>query len=135
TLIDRFLPVIIVVFSAIIGWKIIKFLWVRLKLIKYQRKLSQSGMQYIDKMDGLQFEAYLKVLLKKLGYKSKITTSSHDFGADLIMNNNRKKIVIQAKRYGYKNKVSLDAIQQVYTAKTYYNADESVVITNSTFTK
>lgn len=134
-IIDKLFPVIIIIIAIVLSWKVIKFLWFKLKVIKYQKKLAQSGMPDIDKMDGLQFEVYLKALLQELGYKSKVTSGSHDFGADLVMKNNQKKIVIQAKRYGYKNKVSLDAIQQVYTAKTYYNADESVVITNSTFTK
>src|SRR5699024_6779501 len=100
-----------------------------------QKKLAKSGMYDIDRMDGLQFESYLKALLKELGYKSKVTSGSHDFGADIFMKNNRKKVVIQAKQYGYKNKVSLDAIKQIYTDKTYYNADQGVVITNSTFKK
>lgn len=135
TFTNKFLPIIILIFAIIFLWKFVKFLWFKIKVLKYQKKLARSGMYDIDRMDGLQFETYLQALLKELGYKSKVTTGSHDFGADLIMKNNRKKIVIQAKRYGYKNKVSLDAIQQIYTAKTYYNADQAVVITNSTFTK
>src|SRR5699024_1099068 len=87
------------------------------------KKLAKSGINEIDKMDGLQFEVYLKALLKEIGYKSKVTTGSHDFGADLIMKKDGKKIVIQAKRYGFKNKVSLDAVQQIYAAKPYYNAN------------
>lgn len=135
TFTNKFLPIIILIFAIVFLWKFVKFLWFKIKVLKYQKKLAKSGMYDIDRMDGLQFESYLKALLKELGYKSKVTSGSHDFGADIIMKNNRKKVVIQAKRYGYKNKVSLDAIQQIYTAKTYYNADQAVVITNSTFTK
>lgn len=132
---NNFIPVLITIFAVVIGWKILKYIWFKLKVLKYQKQLAQSGMYDIDKMDGFQFESYLKALLKELGYRSKVTTGSHDFGADLIMKNDNKKIVIQAKRYGYKNHVSLDAIQQVFAAKTYYKADESAVITNSMFTK
>lgn len=98
-------------------------------------KLSKSGIKDIDKMDGHQFEIYLKSLLKELGYKAEVTKGSHDFGADLIMKRNGKKIVVQAKRYGYKNNVSLDAIQQIYASLPYYKASEAWVITNSFFTK
>lgn len=99
------------------------------------KKLAKSGMYDIDRMDGLQFEVYLKALLKELGYKSEVTKGSNDFGADLIMKKENKKVVIQAKRYGYKNKVGINAIQQVYAAKPYYKADECWIMTNSIFTK
>lgn len=135
TFTDKFFPIIILIFTIVFLWKFVKFLWFKIKVLKYQKKLAKSGMYDIDRMDGLQFESYLKALLKELGYKSKVTSGSHDFGADIIMKNNNKKIVIQAKRYGYKNHVSLDAVQQVFAAKTYYKADESAVITNSMFTK
>jgi restriction system protein len=43
--------------------------------------------------------------------------------------------VVQAKRYGYKNCVSLSAVQEVYGAKAYYRANQAWVVTNSYFTK
>lgn len=43
--------------------------------------------------------------------------------------------MIQAKRYGRKNRVGKSAIQQVYGAQGYYKADEAWGITNSCFTK
>lgn len=117
------------------GFRLVKYILFQIKVLRNQKQLAQAGMRDIDKMDGLQFEAYLKALLKELGYKAKVTTGSHDFGADLIMKKDNQKIVIQAKRYGYKNHISLNAIQEVFTAKTYYKANESIVMTNSMFTK
>lgn len=132
---DKLLPIFLIIIAFIIVWKIVKYIWFQFKIFQNKKQLAQAGMKDIDQMDGLQFESYLKVLLEKLGYKSKVTNGSHDFGADLIMKNNNKKIVIQAKRYGYKNHISLNAIQEVFTAQTYYKANESIVITNSMFTK
>lgn len=99
------------------------------------KKMSKSGIRDIDRMDGFQFETYLKSLLKELGYKSSVTSGTHDYGADLIMKKEGKKVVIQAKRYGFKNKVGISAIQQVYSSKPYYKAHECWVMTNSQFTK
>lgn len=86
-------------------------------------------------MNGLDFELYLSILFKELGYKAIITNGSHDFGADLILKKGKHKIVVQAKRYGYKKNVSIGAIQEVFASQRYHNADESWVITNSFFTK
>ena len=94
----------------------------------------QSGIKDIDRMSGYDFEDYLKVLFKKLGYKPQVTKKSGDFGADLVLKG-KNKIVIQAKRYGYKNNVSLDAVREVYASKAFYKADEAWVITNSFYTK
>lgn len=77
---------------------------------------------------------YLKALFQQLGYKPHVTQKSGDFGADLVMKG-KDKIVIQAKRYGIKNRVSLSAVQEVYGAKAYYKANQAWVVTNSYFTK
>ncbi|WP_399457273.1 restriction endonuclease [Virgibacillus dokdonensis] len=101
---------------------------------KAQKRMAQSGIKDIDRMDGFQFEAYLKVLFKKLGYRPVVTQKSGDYGADVILQG-KNKVVIQAKRYGYKNRVSMDAVREVYAAQAFYQADEAWVITNSFFTK
>ncbi|MDA2180092.1 restriction endonuclease [Bacillus cereus] len=93
----------------------------------------KSGISDIDQMDGRQFEFFLEALFIKLGYKAAVTNGSHDFGADLIFKG-KNKIVIQAKRYGFKNKVGIKAIQEIYAAKALYKANEAWVITNSTYT-
>lgn len=98
------------------------------------KKMSKSGIKDVDRMDGHQFEAYLKGLFKELGYKSDVTSGTRDFGADLVMKNDKKKVVIQAKRYGYSNKVSIGAIQEIYAAMPYYKAQQGIVITNSYYT-
>jgi restriction system protein len=98
------------------------------------KRLAKSGIPYIDQMDGFQFEFYLKALFQELGYKAQVTAKSGDFGADLIMKG-QQKIVIQAKRYGFKKRVGISAIQEVYGAQAYYKADEAWVVTNSFFTK
>lgn len=102
---------------------------------KRENKLAKSGIKDIDKMDGFQFEEYLKVLFKKLGYKSTVTKKSGDFGVDLLLRSEDRTIAVQAKRYGYGNKVSLKAVQEIYAGGTYYLADERWVVTNAFFTK
>ncbi|RJS63072.1 restriction endonuclease [Priestia filamentosa] len=117
-----------------IAFYLMRMVYQRLQERTALKRLARSGIQYIDQMDGFQFEFYLKALFQELGYKAQVTAQSGDFGADLIMKG-PQKIVIQAKRYGRKNRVGISAIQQIYGAKAYYKADEAWVITNSTFTK
>lgn len=101
---------------------------------KLERRLSQAGIDEIDLMDGVEFEKYLEVIFKKLGYQVKRTPASNDFGADLILDEpSGGRIVIQAKRY--QRKVGVKAVQEVNAARDYYHAQEAWVITNNLFSE
>ncbi len=78
----------------------------------------------------IEFEEYLEVLFKKLGYKVKRTKASNDYGADLILYGDRR-IAIQAKRYN--KTVGVKAVQEVNSARQYYNTTYAWVITNNYF--
>ncbi|MDR3492324.1 MAG: restriction endonuclease [Gammaproteobacteria bacterium] len=86
-------------------------------------------MYGVDAMGGYEFEDFLVVLFTTLGYDVQTTKRSGDQGADLFAEKFGKKIVIQAKNYS--DNVGNAAVQQVLAAKTFYNCDESMVVTNS----
>lgn len=88
---------------------------------------------YIDKLSGEEFEQYLANLFQTLGYNVEFTKTSGDYGADLIISNSYEKKAVQAKRYN--GSVGVSAIQEVASAKNYYNANKCMVVTNSYFTK
>ena len=99
-------------------------------MIKKRRKYS-FGKKYknqVDLLTGQQFEYFLSALFYKMGYKNKVTKGSYDFGADLIVSDGKTKIVIQAK-------VGIKAVQEVFSAMHYYDADKAYVFTNNYFTK
>lgn len=95
-------------------------------------RIRNSGIAEIDKMSGLEFEVYLKLLLEQRGYTHVQLTTTYDLGVDLIARKDGLSWAIQAKRY--KSTVGLDAIRQVVAARNHYKCDKSMVITNSYFT-
>lgn len=115
--------------GGIILIQVVRFTIIGIK----NRRLMQSGIREIDEMDGFQFEQYLALLFKKHGYNVKVTKSRSDFGADLILTKNGVKTVVQAKRYA--SNVGIKAIQEIIGAVKHYNADQSMVVTNSYYTK
>ncbi|MFS0788835.1 restriction endonuclease [Shouchella sp. 1P09AA] len=129
---DVFIAILFYVGLVIIGWKVLKIFIRYLKKRRIINRMSRSGIRDIDQMDGFQFEVYLEALFKKLGYRPLVTSASHDYGADLILKG-RNKIVIQAKRYGMKNRVGISAVQEIYAARAYYKAHEAWVVTNSIY--
>ena len=90
-------------------------------------------IENIDVMGGIEFEEFLSKLFIKMGYLSDVTQSSGDQGADLIIEKNGKKIVVQAKRYS--DNVSNSAIQEAVAALKHYDCDSAMVVTTSNFTK
>ncbi|AGF51690.1 sll1429 [Synechocystis sp. PCC 6803] len=103
------------------------------KECKEQQKLIESGMDSIDKMDGVDFEKVLLTHFTRMGYRGSLTQQTQDFGADLILMKDRKKYVIQAKRSA--SAVSVKAIQEILGAKGYYDADIAIVVTNNSYTE
>ncbi|MDR6121347.1 restriction system protein [Bacillus sp. SLBN-46] len=100
---------------------------------KHKERLRNSGITEIDAMDGIQFEHYLKELYLIKGFSAEVTKASGDYGGDLLLKKDGKKIVVQAKRYS--KDVGIKAVQEVIGAKSYYSADEAWVVSNRYFTK
>ena len=101
--------------------------------VEYERKLSQSNIYEIDKMSGSEFEEYLHILFRKLGYQSRKTKLSGDYGADLIIEKDDTTTVVLAKCYV--GKVSIKAVQEITSAIAFYHANSGWVVTNSYFTE
>ncbi|MFC0473160.1 restriction endonuclease [Halalkalibacter kiskunsagensis] len=93
--------------------------------------VAKITMVDIDQMSGHEFEDYLYVLFVALGYEETfLTKKSRDFGADLIFRDcSDSETVVQAKRLS--EKVGLDAVQEIYAAKAYYQADKAVIVTST----
>ncbi|MBE5757914.1 MAG: restriction endonuclease [Clostridiales bacterium] len=124
---------------AIVFFPIAFFVYLIKVIIKVVKKallrkyLKNISVNKIDSLDGKSFEDFLYYFFLSLNLKVKKTSLTRDYGADLIIDYNGEKIVIQCKNY-YNHKVGNSAIQEIATAKDYYNATIGIVITNWFFT-
>jgi len=99
----------------------------------YRRwRLSQAGMDEVDRMGGIEFEEFLETLFRKLGYKVVRTPASGDQGADLILTGNGERIAVQAKRWN--KRIGNKAVQEITAARLHYGCDRSMVVSNQEFT-
>ena len=90
------------------------------------------SIEYVDTLDGIEFEEYTKILLEKLGYENVYTTpASGDFGIDVIAEKEGIKYGIQCKNY--KEQLSNKCVQEAYSGKEYYKCHIGAVLTNSYF--
>ena len=94
----------------------------------------KNNLEYIDHLEGLEFEEYIKQLLIKLNYKNvKKTKASGDFGVDILAEKDGITYAIQCKNYS--SPLSNKCIQEAYSGKQYYNCHVGLVVTNSYFTQ
>ncbi|MCZ1265092.1 restriction endonuclease [Paenibacillus marchantiae] len=127
----------VIILLLLIAW-IIRRVIRRGQRIRSEANPRKITIKDIDKMqDGSEFELYLYHLFQQLGYAEvHKTTSSRDFGADLVfVDRAGRRNVIQAKRYGANHPVGLSAVQEIYTSMRYYEADRSIVLTSARYTE
>jgi len=109
------------------------------KLKKNSEKFSDRefydclNIERVDIMDGVEFEKFLKRLFIYKGYTVSETARTGDFGADLLLKKDGRTIVVQAKRYT--SNVGSKALQEIYSARHHYKADDMMVVCNTHFTK
>lgn len=125
---------VIVFFPITIIFFVTKFILKKIQLIRLDRYISTITLTRIDSLSGEEFEDFMYYLLCSMGFSVSKTKKSHDYGADLIVSSKSKKIVIQCKLYT-KHSVGNSAVQEIYTATNYYNAQLGLVVTNSFFSK
>jgi SNF2 family DNA or RNA helicase len=90
----------------------------------------------VEKLNPRLFEAYVASLYSKQGFQVYLTPYANDKGADVVAIRENESYLIQAKQS--QSSVSNDAIQEVVTAKNYYENQFSekfnlVVFTNNFF--
>lgn len=126
-----------IVFLLLLAWIIRRGIQ-RGRRIRREANPRKITMRDIDKMeDGSEFELYLFRLFQQMGYGEVYkTTSSRDFGADLVfVDRQGRRSVVQAKRYGANHPVGLSAVQEIYASMRYYEADRSIVLTSARYTE
>ena len=102
--------------------------------IMFKKEHDLSTITYNSIRNGYDFEKFVAKLYSQLGYNvEEVTKKSGDQGADVILEKDGKKYVVQAKFYS--SSVGNHAVQEVVAAKEYYNAQDGIVVTNNDFTK
>lgn len=87
----------------------------------------------IDELSGEAFEDYIALLLEVLGFHHiEKTQRSNDYGVDLLAMKDDQSYAVQCKRYLHP--VGIKAVQEVIAGMQYYQCDQAIVITSSSFT-
>lgn len=81
---------------------------------------------------GHDYERYVAAIFESYGYSARVTKGSGDHGADIVVHWGGGEIVVQCKHYS--SPVGNKAVQEAYSAKGFYDADQAWVVASSSFT-
>jgi restriction system protein len=99
-----------------------------------RRRLRTLGYEKVYTMNGEEFEEYLQALFQGKGHREELTPNGADFGADLILERDRKRTTVQAKHWVNRD-VGVSAVQEVHAARAHHKADNAMVVTVASFTR
>lgn len=106
-----------------------------LPLWRYVRRRILRGRAAgtMDEMEGHNFEYFCARLLEERGFIDvEVTRGSGDYGVDILAEKDGVTYAIQCKRYTAP--VGVEAVQQVYAGRDYYDRMVGAVMTNQYFT-
>ncbi len=97
------------------------------------KQIKPKSVEFNENMNGFEFEDYCKQILESKGWKVEKTKNGADQGIDLIIQQKKRKIGVQCKKYS--RPIGNKSVQEVKAGLNYYNLSEGVVLGNKTFTK
>ena len=98
----------------------------------WQQRFGAAQAAELDQLSGVEFEGYLAGLFRTQGYTAELTPTSGDYGADLILTKDGRRIAVQAKRYV--GSVGVAAVQEALSGQAYYQCHTAWVIATGAFT-
>jgi restriction system protein len=101
-------------------------------VLAYDEASGRQSTGYLSDMSGTEYEAFCATVLRSLGFKVELTAATGDQGADIVATRAGERFVLQCKHYS--GTVGNAAIQEVLAARTFYDADHAVVVSNAQFT-
>lgn len=102
------------------------------KIVDAIRNIKIYETQYHPGLSGVEYEHYCEQIVMSVGWDAKRTQASGDQGADIIAERSGVRVVIQCKHFS--SPVGNSAVQEVNSARQFYNGHFAAVVTNNTYT-
>lgn len=101
------------------------------QLLEYHR-------ERIKNMSPRDFEFFVAGIFENLGFNVKITQATRDGGHDIVATKADPipfTLIVECKHWGEKHKVDVSVVRSVYGVQTAMQANQSVIVTSSKFTR
>jgi hypothetical protein len=99
------------------------------------RKLEVDFDNNFTTLDPYEFEDLIRDLFENMGYNASTTTRSGDYGADIIVEKDGMRTVVEVKKYASNNRIGAEEIQRLLGSMWLYKAESAIFVTTSSFTR
>lgn len=92
----------------------------------------------IKNMSHREFEFFVADIFEKLGFSVKITQATRDNGRDIIATKSNPipyTLIVECKHWSENHKVDVSVVRNVYGVQMATQANQSVIVTSSKFTR
>ena len=104
------------------------------KTMNHDDQLLESDISEIDEMTQEEFDEYLVVLFKRMGYRSEAVSSPSDPGVDVLLYRDTNDLVVVYAPLS-KERIGNEAVDAALDAMKRHKAQAAWIITNSRFEK
>lgn len=104
------------------------------KIITEQQPISMRGaLDFQEVETGVEYEFFIADLLRDEGWEIQMTPATGDQGADIIATKQKFRVAVQCKLWS--SAVGNASVQEVYTAKGFYQCNAGIVVSNADYTR
>ncbi len=100
--------------------------------------LLEYNREKIRGMTPREFEFFVAEIFERLGFTVKITKETRDGGKDIIATKSEPipfTLIVECKHWGENHKVDVSVVRSVYGVQMAMQANQSVIVTSSKFTR
>lgn len=80
-----------------------------------------------------EYESQIAAYFAGLGYRTKQTPISGDYGVDIFAENVDERVAIQVKMYGTGRRVNRQMVMELHGAKDYFDCHRAVIVTDGDY--
>ena len=98
----------------------------------------EQNRERIRNMTPREFELFVGEIFESLGFTVRVTKATRDGGSDIIATKADPfpfTLIVECKHWGEKHKVDVSVVRSLYGVQTAMQANQSVVVTSTRFTR
>ncbi len=100
-----------------------------LKNYSITKSFENDGMEILDRLKPFEFEEWVAEFMRKCGYNAYTTSKSGDYGADVILEKDDRRIAIQCKLS--QSILGIKCVQEIIAGVVYHHANEGWVFSTA----
>ena len=109
--------------------------WGTIEQIKEWKRIELGLHNNFANYSDRDFEKLIARLFIRMGYHVKLTPKTADYGADIVAEKGKERVVVDAKKWKKGHHVGDGEVRSILGAMHYFGANKAILVTTSNFTR